>query len=141
MSPFHDVIVAGAQDGKIFAFDIPEGGFTEEIDDSAAKYVLEGHTARVLETLFHPTAENVLASHCGGKQVKLWDLSTAQEKLTLPAVHSALITSLAFSHDGSLLTTFCKDKKLRVFDPRANCVSGQKHKIIFIINYFYNTNR
>src|SRR5207244_2785554 len=71
-------------------------------------------------TVFHPTVENVMLSHCGGKQVKIFDLEANAEKLSLPAVHTALITSVAFSYDGSLVTTFCKDKKLRIFDPRAN---------------------
>jgi len=33
--------------------------------------------------------------------------------------HGGIIQSLAWSYDGSQLASFCKDKKLRVFDPRS----------------------
>lgn len=36
--------------------------------------------------------------------------------------HTEIIQSLTWNHDGSLLATTCKDKKIRVFDVRANKV-------------------
>eukprot|EP01091_Cochliopodium_minus_P005130 TRINITY_DN15103_c0_g1_i1.p1 TRINITY_DN15103_c0_g1~~TRINITY_DN15103_c0_g1_i1.p1 ORF type:complete len:394 (-),score=130.69 TRINITY_DN15103_c0_g1_i1:26-1207(-) len=125
ISPFSDIVAGGTQNGKIYTYKVPQGGYQESVDQTAANQTLEGHTSRLLETSFHPSAENVLLSHCGGKQVKLWDLNSASEKLTLPNVHTGLICSTAFSYDGSQLVTFCKDKKLRIFDPRSNQTSAE----------------
>ena len=147
ISPFSDILAAGAQDGKIYTFKIPEGGYQESIDQSAAYQTLEGHTSRVLEVAYHPTAENVMLSHCGSKNVKFWDLNTGDEKLTLPSKHTGLITSTSFSYDGALLSTFCKDKKLRVFDPRSDSLVSEVAShgnfffffliILFLIIFFF----
>jgi len=69
-------------------------------------------------------AENVLATGGTDYAVKIWDVSTGDEKLHLTG-HTAIIQSLSWNYDGSLLSSFCKDKKLRVFDPRTNSIAGE----------------
>jgi len=56
--------------------------------------------------------------------VKLWDVSTGDEKANITG-HGGIIQSLSWNYDGSTLATFCKDKKLRVFDPRSTAVAGE----------------
>lgn len=46
-------------------------------------------------------------------------MSTGQEFNTLLG-HSEIIQSICFNFDGSLISTTCKDKKLRIFDVRSN---------------------
>jgi coronin-1B/1C/6 len=38
----------------------------------------------------------------------------------LPDVHKGLLTNASWNYEGSLLATCCKDKFLRIFDPRGN---------------------
>jgi len=49
--------------------------------------------------------------------VKIWDVSNGEDKFNWTG-HGGIIQSLSWSYDGSLLASFCKDYKLRVFDPR-----------------------
>ncbi|XP_074454500.1 coronin-7 isoform X2 [Larus michahellis] len=72
---------------------------------------------------FHPTADGVLASGMG-KQVTVWDVGQ-QQPLTALDPHGDQLQSLAWKPDGRLLGTSCKDKKLRIFDPRASPAASQ----------------
>ncbi len=69
--------------------------------------------------LFHPTAENVLASASGEHLVKLWDLARTEDPQLVLSGHTDTIQSIAFSPTGILLATTCRDRKLRLFDSRA----------------------
>ena len=66
--------------------------------------------------------EGVVVTADAGKITKIWDVSqgSAVEKVTLPSDYKGLITSVTWSPDGALMATSCKDKFLRIFDPRAN---------------------
>ncbi|KAJ1555354.1 hypothetical protein HK096_003097 [Nowakowskiella sp. JEL0078] len=119
-NPFNDHVIASAsEDTKAMVWIIPEGGLVDSIDKPAL--TLAGHGRKVGHVLFHPTAENVLATASADFTVKLWDVSTGDEKITLTG-HTEIVQSLSWNYDGSLLTTTCKDKKLRVFDVRSNTV-------------------
>ena len=71
--------------------------------------------------LFHPTAENVLASASFDLTVKLWDIGKGVEKQELLG-HLDFVQSMSWNWNGTLLATTSKDKKLRVYDVRANKV-------------------
>jgi coronin-1B/1C/6 len=57
-------------------------------------------------------------------KVKLWDIETGAEKFNVDH-HAGIIQSVEFNNDGSTIATSCKDKKLRVIDPRSNTVAGE----------------
>jgi coronin-1B/1C/6 len=69
--------------------------------------------------LFHPTAAHVLATASGEHTVKLWDLSKAENAKSVLSGHGDAIQSIAFDPSGTMLATTCRDRKLRLFDPRA----------------------
>lgn len=48
----------------------------------------------------------------------IWNVGTGEALINLDEMHSDLIYSICWNYNGSLLTTTCKDKKLRVIDPR-----------------------
>ncbi|KAJ6446498.1 peptidoglycan binding domain-containing protein [Purpureocillium lavendulum] len=120
-SPFNDSIVASAsEDGKVFIWEVPDD-FTlytdaEEIVDVAPVSKLGGHSRKVGQVLFNPSAENVLASASGDFTVKLWDVNTGQSPLTLR--HGDIVQSLSWSAAGNMLVTTSRDKKIRVWDVR-----------------------
>jgi coronin-1B/1C/6 len=70
--------------------------------------------------LFHPTASHVLASASGEYTVKLWDLENYESPRSVLSGHGDVIQSISFNATGVLLATTCRDRKLRLFDPRAS---------------------
>jgi predicted NACHT family NTPase len=96
----------------------PSVAEVEKPKEEKATYT--GHTGLVTAVAFAPGTP-VLAS-AGGQslpfrpgEVKLWDLATGQEKLSLPGLESA-VWSVAFSKDGSLIATGSYGKKVKVFE-------------------------
>lgn len=123
-NPFHDDIIAsGSDDCKVFIWKVPSdfSVHSEDEDDLAAKEVqpqvrLGGHQKKVGHVLFHPVADNILATSSGDLTIKLWDIEVGQPKLTLR--HTDIVQSMSYSGDGSLLVTTNRDKKLRIWDLR-----------------------
>jgi len=118
------LIGAACQDGSARLWQIPDGGLSQNIE--SASVVLSGHSKRLMLLDFHPYASNVLLTSAADNEVKLWDVSSpSSPQSELPKVHKGLVTSISWNADGSLLTTFSKDKFLRIFDPRQNKVVSE----------------
>jgi len=120
-NPFHDNILATVSEdcyGKIWVIP-PDFQGTE---DKEAQ-LLKGHQRKVGNVSWNPIAENVLATGGTDYVIKLWDITRGEEKNTFIG-HGGIIQSLNWNYDGSLLTSFCKDSKLRVFDPRTSTLVG-----------------
>ncbi|KAK4069910.1 uncharacterized protein Triagg1_6705 [Trichoderma aggressivum f. europaeum] len=120
-NPFNDRIIASAsEDGKVFIWEVPQD-FTlytdaEVIPDVSPVSKLGGHTRKVGQVLFNPAADNILASASGDFTIKLWDIATGQNHLTLQ--HADIVQSLSWNASGDLLVTTSRDKKIRVWDVR-----------------------
>lgn len=82
---------------------------------------LQGHKRRVAYIEWHPVAENVLFSAGFDHLVIVWDINKG-EAVNVIDRHPDVIYSISLNRDGSLLATTCKDKKLRVFEPRSGIV-------------------
>uniref|UniRef100_A0A8D1IMQ7 Coronin n=1 Tax=Sus scrofa TaxID=9823 RepID=A0A8D1IMQ7_PIG len=72
--------------------------------------------------------------------VLIWNLDVG-EPVKMIDCHSDVILCMSFNTDGSLLTTTCKDKKLRVIEPRsgrvlqeANCKNHRVNRVVFLGN-------
>lgn len=123
MSPFHDNLVATvSEDCYAKLWTIPDGGLTANTTE--ASQTLRGHTRKVGVLEWNGVAENVLATGAQDFNVKIWDVATGQDKLTVPG-HGGIIQSISWDYSGKLMATSCKDKKLRVIDPRTGAVSGE----------------
>lgn len=59
-------------------------------------------------------------------QVMIWNLDTKEVVIMSPVktidCHQDVILSMSFNTNGSLLATTCKDRKIRILDPRAGTV-------------------
>lgn len=77
---------------------------------------LTPRSRKVGHVLFHPIAENILATSSGDYTVKLWDVETGASNITLK--HKDIVQSMCFSGNGALMVTTCRDKTLRIWDPR-----------------------
>ena len=118
MSPFNESILATASE-DCFAkiWQIPEGGLKETTEESVQ--VLRGHKRKIGNIKFHPTAENIVTTTAQDYLLKVWDISNGEEKVNVTG-HGGIIQSQDWNYNGSLLTTYCKDKKLRIVDPRGS---------------------
>jgi len=86
---------------------------------------LSGHKRKVGNVRFNPVANNVLATGGTDFVVKVWDVEKGNAVYNLEAQHADIIQSLEWKYNGSVLVTACKDKKIRVLDPRTNKVAAE----------------
>jgi len=82
---------------------------------------LSGHKRKVGTCNFNPVADNIIATTSTDYTVKIWDVEKGTAKFDI-AGHADIIQSSCWDYTGKLYSTACKDKKVRVIDPRANAV-------------------
>ncbi|KAK2829758.1 hypothetical protein Q7C36_017748 [Tachysurus vachellii] len=125
--PHNDNIIAsGSEDCSVMIWEIPDGGLTTPLKEPVVK--LDGHSKRVGILSWHPTAHNVLMTAGCDNVVILWNVARGESMVRIDSVHSDLIYSACWNTDGSRILTSCKDKKLRVLDPRKGTVITEKDK-------------
>ncbi|XP_033027927.1 coronin-6 isoform X1 [Lacerta agilis] len=123
--PHNDNVIASAsEDTTVMVWQIPDyipmRNLTEPI------VTLEGHSKRVGILTWHPTARNILLSAGGDNVIILWNVGTGEALLTLDDLHTDLIYNVCWNHNGSLFVTTCKDKHLRIIDPRQHLVVAER---------------
>jgi len=119
-SPFNDNIIASvSEDGYCKVWKIPDGGLTEALNTPAQS--LSGHKRKVGTLNFNPVASNILATSSADYTVKIWNVETGQTVNDVPG-HADIIQSATWDYTGNLFATACKDKNVRVLDPRANSI-------------------
>ncbi|XP_043095790.1 coronin-1C-A isoform X1 [Puntigrus tetrazona] len=125
--PHNDhVIASGSEDCTVMVWQIPENGLTAPLSEPVV--VLEGHSKRVGIVTWHPTARNVLLSAGCDNLIIIWNVGTGEALINLEDMHPDVIFSVCWSRNGSLICTACKDKKVRVIDPRKGKITAEKDK-------------
>ncbi|XP_043567419.1 coronin-7-like [Chiloscyllium plagiosum] len=120
-SPFDDELLATCSaDVMVKLWRLPD---TFQQVSSGQNITLGPEAVRVECVLFHPSADGVLASGAGNT-AKIWDVSQKKAMAALED-HGDQIQSLTWKKDGCLLGSSSKDKKLRIFDPRATTSAVQ----------------
>ncbi|SAL97018.1 hypothetical protein [Absidia glauca] len=128
-NPFNDYVVAsGSEDSKVMIWNIPEE-YDEDLEQVTPVLKLSGHQRKVGQVLFHPVADNLLASASTDLTIKLWDIEKGQERQEITG-HMEIIQSITWNYNGSLIATTCRDKRLRIFDVRSNKIvqEGNGHQ-------------
>jgi hypothetical protein len=123
-NPFNDNLIASVSEdctGKIWG--IPDGGLKEHLTEPLQ--VLNGHRRKVGTVLFNPVANNIVATSSTDLSVKVWDIERGVSPLSVDAQHTDIIQAVDWSPNGSLIATSCKDKKLRILDPRGKSVVSE----------------
>ncbi|KAM9070552.1 coronin-2B isoform 3-T3 [Sarcophilus harrisii] len=119
-NPFIDNIIAScSEDTSVRIWEIPEGGLKRNMTEAILE--LYGHSRRVGLVEWHPTTNNILFSAGYDYKVLIWNLDIG-EPVKMIDCHTDVILCMSFNTDGSLLSTTCKDKKLRVIEPRSGRV-------------------
>jgi WD40 repeat protein len=139
-SPFMDNLLATAsEDCTIKISVIPEEGVAKVTEASAS---LEGHQKKLALVHFHPAANNILASSAFDNSVKVWDIERSTALFTIDE-HPDLPQSFEWNENGSLIASTCKDKLVRVFDPRTTGAvmkatgleGGKKSNVVWLDNH------
>ena len=99
---------------------IPVGGYNLGTVTRNPDAVLKGHTRRVTSVDFHTNVENIVVTSAGDLSVRVWDIAAEKEVMKFTDLHTDVVQSVTFNWDSSLFATSCKDKLLRIFDPRTN---------------------
>jgi len=86
---------------------------------------LNGHRRKVGTVQFNLVANNILATSSADFSVKIWDIEKGKDVFSCDSQHTDIIQSVDWNSTGSLLATSCKDKKLRILDPRQNSVVAE----------------
>uniref|UniRef100_A0A8D0L661 Coronin n=1 Tax=Sphenodon punctatus TaxID=8508 RepID=A0A8D0L661_SPHPU len=143
-NPFNDFVIAScSEDRTVKIWDIPKHLLTKNITD--ARKELLGHARRVGLIEWHPTANNILFSTGYDYKIMVWNLDTKESVIQAPVktigFHTDVILSMSFNTDGSLLATACRDKRIRLLDPRAGTVlqeasykTHRVNKVLFLGN-------
>lgn len=116
-NPFNDHVLASAgEDGRILIWNVPKDPASPDHERTPAGE-LKGHDRRIIDLAWHPTAENVLASGSHDLTVRVWDVVKGLEMATLTG-HGDAVLDQNWALAGDRLVTSCRDKMLRIFDPR-----------------------
>ncbi|XP_053313012.1 coronin-6 isoform X1 [Spea bombifrons] len=123
--PHNDNVIASASDDTtIMVWQIPDYTPIRSITEPIV--TLEGHSKRVGIITWHPSARNILLSAGSDNVIIIWNVGTGEALISLDELHSDLIYSVCWNYNGSLITTTCKDKKVRVIDPRKQGIVAEK---------------
>nr|XP_045014719.1 coronin-6 isoform X1 [Jaculus jaculus] len=123
--PHNDNVIASASDDTtVMVWQIPD--YTPVRNITEPVITLEGHSKRVGILSWHPTARNVLLSAGGDNVIIIWNVGTGEVLLSLDEMHPDVIHSVCWNSNGSLLATTCKDKTLRIIDPRKSQVVAER---------------
>jgi len=118
--PFNPYIIASAsEDCTVKIWQIPKEGIKDTM--TVPVQDLRGHKRKVGTTNFNPVANNILATSGTDYIINLWDIEKGAITHTVEG-HPNIIQSVGWNQNGSLIVTACKDKKVRLVDPRANSV-------------------
>jgi len=123
-NPFNDSLIASvSEDCTSKIWGIPEGGLKETMTEPLQ--TLSGHKRKVGTVKFSPTANNILATTSTDFSVKIWDIEKGKDVLSVDAQHTDIIQSADWNRNGSMIVTTCKDKKIRVIDPRQKKIAQE----------------
>jgi coronin-1B/1C/6 len=127
-NPFDDSMMATASDDtKIKIWQIPEdweptdesgnGKAGTDLCESSAE--LSGHRKKVTLLRYHPTASNTLLSASGDYTIKLWDVENSTAVQSFEGADN-ILHDIVWDYTGDQYACTCKDKYVRLVDPRAN---------------------
>lgn len=121
--PHNDnVIASGSEDCVVKVWQIPDGGLTRTITEPVVDLLY--HQRRVGLVVWHPTALNVLLTAGSDNKAAIWNVGTGEILVHIDC-HPDIVYSACWDWDGSKLVTTCKDKKIRIINPRTGEVESE----------------
>ncbi|CAD5120322.1 DgyrCDS8899 [Dimorphilus gyrociliatus] len=120
-SPFDDCLLAtSSTDCTAKLWKLPQEDFTESISNPHKQ--LCALSKRIERILWHPCASDIIAT-ASAHSVSVYDVE-ANKCFFEFNEHTDQVQSISWKGDGSLLVSSCKDRKIRIIDPRKNCLAN-----------------
>jgi len=94
VSPDGLVVSASERGGQVLLFDPAKGGLIES---------LHGHLIAATDCAFSPDGTRLFSIYGRDEAVKIWDVGTRQELLTLAAIDSSVLSTARWSADGNVI--------------------------------------
>ncbi|XP_046724850.1 coronin-2A isoform X5 [Silurus meridionalis] len=129
---------------SVKVWQIPSNGLKENLTKPQKE--LLGHIQRVGLIEWHPTAKDILLSSAYDYKVCIWCLdhvgvAVLKTPVLVIHTHTDLVMSVSFSEDGSRIATTCRDRRVRILEPRTghtlqeSCNASHKAiKTLFLSN-------
>jgi len=116
-NPFDDhMLLSASEDMTMKVWQLPEEGLKEHMREPLA--TLEGHGKKVSFCTFNPSASSIIASASFDMTARIWNLDEQEEAFRIELPDQ--VYHMKWNYAGSLLAVTCKDKNMRIIDPRAN---------------------
>lgn len=68
-------------------------------------------------------------------QIIIWNVGTGQAMISLEDMHPDVIYSAVWNRNGSLVCTSCKDKAIRIIDPRKETIVAVSQESSFCLEF------
>lgn len=120
--PFNEnMLLTASEDMTMKLWQIPEDGLKKHLTEPILS--MEGHGKKLSLVTFNPTAEGIVASTAFDMTVRTWSVMEAAEVFKTDVPEQ--VVHLKWNYIGSLLAAACKDKFLRIIDPRQDKLAAQ----------------
>lgn len=121
-NPFDDNMIAScSEDLTVKIWNVPDDGLSAHLREPIAN--LEGHSKKVSFCTFNPVAGGILGSTAFDLSTKIWDLNEQEEAFQVATPD--IVTHLKWNYFGNLLAATCKDRVLRLIDPRVQQIVSE----------------
>lgn len=110
-----DIVASGSEDCTVKVWQIPEGGLLRNLEEPVVDLV--AHQRRVGLVVWHPTVQNILLSGGSDNKVFIWNIGTGEAVMEIDFPDIPL--SASWGLDGTKFVLSCKDRKIRLVDPRS----------------------
>jgi coronin-7 len=130
-SPFQmNLLATASDDAHVKLWRLPEPssysptdstlGLPNGLSDSDALCDYANHSNSVKCVLFHPRVESMIATASSDSTVRLWDINQNSDVCftRLDLAEGGTISNIDFNYSGYHMLAACKDKIIRIFDPR-----------------------
>jgi len=118
-NPFNDnMLLTASEDQKMMLWEIPDAGYKAHQKEPVLE--LKGHSKKVTFCTFNHSANGIVASTGFDSTVKTWNMNDQEEVFSIDLPEGAMVNHMKWNHTGDLIAVTCKDKKLRIIDPRQN---------------------
>jgi coronin-7 len=127
-SPFDSTLMATASnDCTVKTWQLPHEGPIPAMGKDNALTTLTGFGNSVRALNFHPTCASVIACSSLDKTVRLFDIDSTKEMscFNVDSTGDGTVSNLSWNYDGTQYALACKDRVVRVVDPRSSSVVNQ----------------